>query len=163
MKKIWEKIIAFFSNLFKDKKTETATPAEVLKPLKDTHDYGLETANVLLASGDFGWEPKTVKKTVILANTDKCADKLTLVGMIAQWHGTGHSEWECLLAVWFIEAVKEAVKAKECADITILFNRDLTSGSAKMTQKEIARHLAPHFKKVAEIDNTLYVDLINPQ
>ena len=170
MKKIWElweKLITvletLFSKLFEDKKPQTATPAQVLKPLKENHDYGLQTAEILLASGDYGWETKTPKKTLILANTDKCANKLTLMGMVAQWHGTGHAEWECLLAAWLINAVKDATEAKEAADITHLFNVDLTSASGTMSQKEICRHLAPHFKKVSEFDNTLYVELINPQ
>lgn len=169
MKKIWEKIItvfdALFSKLFEEKKPETETPAEVLESIKyDTHNYGLETANILLASGDFGWEIKPFKKTVLLANTDKCANKLTLMGMFAQWHGTGHSEWECLLAVWFIEAVKEAFKSKECADITILFNRDLTSAAkGTFTHKEIYNHLIKSFEIISEDKDTILVSLKNPQ
>lgn len=109
---------------------------------------------------DYGWEkPDENHKKVILVNPDDCREKINGMGLISIWRGTGHSEWEALLAKWFIEAVKTAIENGEKeADITHMFNRDfLASKNRVFTKEQVYDHLIKWFSIVKDSDEELKV------
>lgn len=122
------------------------------------YNYGLDLLWVFLKSEDYGWtEPDKGHKKVILTNPLDCKEKISLMGMISAWRGTGHSEWEAILSGWFIQAVLEAIEqnANE-ADITHLFNRDFTASNNRVfTQAQVYDHLIKWFDIVEETDEVL--------
>lgn len=125
------------------------------------NDYGLNRLGFFLRSEDYGWsDPKPFKK-VTLVNLKECEDKISLMGLVSAWRGTGHSEWEFLLAGWFIHAVIEAQKNESTeADISMLFDRDLLARNDRIfTQKQIYAHLIPWFEIIEENANELKLRL----
>ena len=124
------------------------------------YDYGLTGLSIFLNGRDWGWEkPDENHKKVILVNPDDCREKINGMGLISIWRGTGHSEWEALLAKWFIEAVKTAIENGEKeADITHMFNRDfLASKNRVFTKEQVYDHLIKWFSIVKDSDEELKV------
>ena len=124
------------------------------------NNYGLNELSILLASNDYGWtEPDENHKKVILINPLDCKEKISLMGMVSIWRGTGHSEWEALLSGWFIKAVMDAIEQNvNEADITHMFNRDfLASNDLIFTQDQVYNHLIKWFDIVEETDEELRV------
>ncbi|MBR1540164.1 MAG: hypothetical protein IJ629_03190 [Clostridia bacterium] len=122
------------------------------------YDYGLDGLGILLMSNDYGWKiHKENQKKVILTNPLDCKEKITLLGMISAWRGTGHTEWEAILGWYFIKTVVNAIEHNETeADITSLFNRDfLASNNRVFTQKQVYSHLIKFFDIVEETDEVL--------
>ncbi len=102
--------------------------------------------NVGLRTGDYDWQEKPFKK-VILLNVSDC-QRISLTKLLKMWSGTGHVEWEYLLAGWFIMQVDEAVKeGQDEADITILFSRELSTSRGRVfTQQAVYNHLIKWFE-----------------
>ena len=121
---------------------------------------GLETIGLALSSRDYGWNVYENCKKVILTNPKEC-ENVQVLDLVSAWHGTTHSEWEFLLAGWFVMAVIRAVDSNnEEADITALFNRDLLAArNRKMTKEAIYKHIIPYFDIVEETDDVLKVKL----
>ena len=122
------------------------------------YNYGLDGLNIFLRSQDFGWtEPDESQKKVILTNPLDCKEKVSLMGMVSAWRGTGHSEWEALLGGWFIKAVIDAIENdSQEADITHLFNRDfLASRDRVFTKNQVYKHLIKWFDIVEENNEAL--------
>ncbi len=115
--------------------------------------------NVGLRTGDYDWQEKPFKK-VILLNVSDC-QRISLTKLLKMWSGTGHVEWEYLLAGWFLMQVDEAVKeGQDEADITILFSRELSaSRDRKFSQKKVYDHLIQWFKICDEGKKELKVRL----
>ncbi len=124
-----------------------------------THDYGLSILDTVLCTQDYGWYTKPSKK-VILTNPKECENKITVLGLVNEWKNTGHSEWEFLLAGWFVKCVLEALKNKsEEADITVLFNKDfLARKSLFFTKEQVYEHLIPYFNVIKETDDELRLE-----
>ena len=122
------------------------------------YDYGLGALRFLLMSRDYGWNAIDEEhKKVILTNPKDCENKITLMGMMSAWRGTGHTEWEALLAGWFIQAVIDAIDKDEGeADITHLFDRDLIAADNRIfTKEQVKNHLLKWFDIVEETDSAL--------
>lgn len=147
-----------FKHIFgKKHKGNMAEEVPMESVTEDTHhDYGLNNVGIALSSNDYGWNIKPYKQ-VILVNPKDCENKISVMSMVSAWRGTGHSEWEFLLAKIFVEAVVDAIENnKEEANITNLFNRDfLSSGDHIFSQKEVYDHLIPWFEIVEETDDEL--------
>lgn len=126
------------------------------KVIAKEHDYGLSILDNALSTENYGWYIKPFKK-VILTNPRECENKITVLGLVSEWKNTGHSEWEYLLAGWFIQSILEAKKnGLEQADITGLFNKDfLARKSLFFTKEQVYQHLIPYFKVVKETDDQL--------
>lgn len=105
-----------------------------------------------LGSNDYGWDERTEpKKRVILTNPEAVKDT-RLMSYVSAFKGTGHAEWEFLMAEFMIEAVGEALDTgKEC-DITVLFNTDFLAGARKnggysrrFTKDQVYKHIIKCF------------------
>ena len=126
------------------------------------YDYELGALRFLLMGGNFAWETREDEtKKVILVNPKACDEKITLSSMMAAWRGTGHTEWEAILAGLFVNAVVEALsKDEEEADITNLFNRDYkAAGGRRFTKEQVYDHLINWFDIVEETETTLKLKL----
>ena len=128
----------------------------------EIYDYELGALRFLLMSGNFAWETRENEtKKVILVNPKDCEKKITLSSMMAAWRGTGHTEWEAILAGLFVNAVVEALsKDEEAADITNVFNRDYKAvGGRRFTKEQVYDHLIKWFDIVEETETTLKLKL----
>lgn len=128
--------------------------------LEKPFDYGLDMIGLAIYTGDYGWDDKPFKK-VTLVNPKDCENKINLIGMMSRWRGTGHGEWEALLAWWFVDAVVNALKSEsDEADISALFDRDLLARNNRVfTQEQIYAHIIPSFEIVKDNDDGLWLKL----
>ena len=149
-------------------KKESIEPVETVNPQSHTaekaaaapapYDYGLSGLELFLSTHDYGWSvPDPSHKKVILVNPLDCKEKISLMGLVSAWRGTGHSEWEAILAHMFILSVLNAIESGENeADITLLFNRDFTASKDRVfTKEQVYNHLIGWFDIVEETDEVL--------
>ncbi len=111
-------------------------------------------------SGRLLWcckESKEKSKKVILTNPLDCKNKINLKGMIAKWKGTGHIEWEFILAGLFIHDVVNAIENDDQeADLTFMFNLDFHDKNGNtFTAQQVYDHLIKSFTIVDETDTEL--------
>lgn len=113
---------------------------------------------ILQNSKDYGWK-KVPYKHVILTNPKELIGRVSGEGLMAQWHGTGHAEWEAILALIFIQYVREAEKNDlDEIDITDLFSHDLkASNNRKMSADDVRKHISKSFKVVEETQDLIRV------
>ena len=105
-------------------------------------NYELENMEELLGGHNLGWTTPNKNVKVILVNPEDCKERITLSMIAKSWEGTGHKQWEVLLAGWFIKAVLEALdQNKKEADISLLFNRDFLAEGKYFSKKEVWEHL----------------------
>ncbi len=153
-----EKMMKLRSKIFGKQKSEHNNPVE--KGHERRHDYGLNSLNVLLATGDYGWSiPYKNVKRVILTNPKELKNKITLTGLISAWRGMGHAEWEAILADWLIMAVIYADERNlNEADITNMFNRDFYATESRVITKEnVFKHLMKTFDIHEETEDYIKV------
>ena len=118
-----------------------------------------------LSSKDYGWSNPDESVKVLLVNPATCADSsvFTTWNLMSMLHGTGHSEWEAIIADMLMLAVcewyKNGAKADEPADISRLFNRDfLASGNRMFTKDMVSTHLNRIFNtEKIDADGTRYL------
>lgn len=146
--------------LTKKNKEVSELPKEEENQVYSYHNYGLDTLDMGLRSGDYGWN-RTPFKKVTLVNVAQCKDRISVFGMASAWRGTGHSEWEYLLAGVFVMIVKEAIETnKDQADISVLFGRELTaSGNRVYTRQQVYDHLMDSFNIIHEDSEELKISL----
>ena len=127
----------------KTKATQAQTQAQATQEIvQPTFNYGVDMAGIYLRSNDFGWETDETAKKVILVNPLQCKEKVNFMGLVSAWRGTGHAEWEALLAYWFLTPVIEAIeKDEEEADISNCFNKELQSSKGKMSKEQVFAHI----------------------
>lgn len=135
-------------------------PVEVSPCDNQAHfDSGLHVLPIVLRSGDYYWSERISHKKVILCNPKDC-DKLTIWTVVSAWGGTGHLEWDFLLAGWFINAIQTALEAETEADISMLFCRDLFARNDKVyTSEQVYEHLLPSFEIIEENEKELRLNL----
>lgn len=124
---------------------------------KEPYDYGLREFKFAIRSGDYGWSEPTYHKKVFLVNPFDCKERINVMDLAERWKGTGHTEWEYLLAGMFLDAVLDAIEINsQRADITCMFDRDLTaSNGRKLTQAQIYELIIKSFDIVEENDDVL--------
>lgn len=149
-------MMKWLNELLSRKEPVSKSDTTDVKRVSIYHDYGLDMLKSGLASGDYGSSIKRYRN-VTLVNVSQCKDRVSVFGLVSAWRGTGHSEWEYLLAGMFIMSLLEAInKHEEEADITCLFNRDLTASGGKVfPQEEIYNHLIDWFGIVADTGDEL--------
>lgn len=159
--KIWKRLFGNGrNNELKEAAAEAPAPivSEEETIASAPYNYGLDGLWIFLSSRDYGWNTSDEShKKVILTNPRDCKEKISLMGMVSAWRGTGHSEWEALLGAWFIQAVLDALEndADE-ADITHMFNRDLLASNDRIfTKDQVYDHLIKWFDIVEETKDTM--------
>ena len=121
------------------------------------YDYGLHNPVLLTVGGDYGWSPQKPFRKVILTNVEDCRENISVWGCVSAWRGTGHSEWEFILAINFVNSVVKALENGESeADISPIFEHDLlASGGRVFTQKQIWDHIIRFFNIEDEDEQTI--------
>ncbi len=143
-------------------KKESTNDSNQDKRIDVYHDYGTSLLEYVLKSGDFEERIRGSQKKYILTNVEECKNKVSIFGLVTSWKGTGHMEWEYLLAAYFADTLMEALnKHQEEADITCLFDKDLMSkdGSKVFKQEDIYAHLIDWFNVESETDYEVRVSL----
>ena len=146
------------------------TPVELVEAEKEKekvseeqkpYDYGLDSLSFCLWTDDYGWNIDQEYKKVFLTNPHECKEKISVTMLISAWRGTGHSEWEFLMAGWFVKAVVEAIeKGYPEAEITPIFNRDfLASRGRVFTKEQVYNHIIRFFDIVEDTDDVLKLKL----
>lgn len=129
---------------------------------EDSEKWGLDILAIALHSKNYGWdnivEPE---KKYMLTDLDSYEGKINISTLAAHWRETGHSEWEYVLAAWTIYSVIDALKKNEdCADISLIFTRDLIAANERRFMKEqVYNHVMPSFEKVDEDAENIYLRL----
>ncbi len=157
--------MAFIRKIFRGKENESAnrlqTNNEVAQE-KKPFDYGMLSVAIGLSSNDYGWsEPVELPKHYILRDIDAYKEKVTVMGLVSAWRGTGHSEWEFLLAGIFISNLLEAWgEGKKEVDITTLFDRDLLATNNRVfTKEQVKEHIIKVFTIEDEDTDNIYLRL----
>ena len=156
LKEFWNRIFASKDVASNVSPSSVKVEDEIMTESTVPHDYGLDDIGIILLGQDYGWNIKPFKK-VTLVNPKDCENKIDLMGLVAIWRGTGHSEWESLLAYWFIKAVLEALNnGEDEADISMMFDRDFTASNDRIfTQEEVHKHILPWFETVSDTEEEL--------
>ena len=113
---------------------------------------------ILQNSKDYAWK-EVPYKHVILTNPKELIGHVSGEDLMARWHGTGHAEWEAILALIFIHSVKEAEKNDlDEIDITDIFSHDFqASNNRKMSAEDVRKHISKSFKVVEETPDLIRV------
>ena len=79
------------------------------------------------------------------------------INLATALQGTGHSEWEYMLAFLLVNSVRKAAAVDDEADISKMFDRSYTtaSGKKKMTADQILDHCMKIFTVVEESPEVL--------
>lgn len=118
-----------------------------------------------LSSGDYGWTEPDRSVKVFLVNPATCAENpfFSTWNLMSLLYGTGHTEWEALMADVLMQTIckwyKKGANAGEPVDISMLFNRDyLASGYRRFTMEQVSNHLNRVFNiEKVDDDGTRYV------
>jgi hypothetical protein len=118
------------------------------------------TLAAVLHSKDFGISPAyELPKRYILRQIDRIPKWLDLYQVMARFRELGKTEWEALLAYYFLNKIEEAEeKGENEADITGLFANDYSDVRGKKATKErVYEHVIGNFTQVEETDDTIYL------
>jgi hypothetical protein len=121
--------------------------------------FGMSLLNTALRSNDFGWTPAVpISKQYILTNAEEIRNSdIDLYQLVSLWRGTGHVEWEYIMAGFFLTKVIE-VAAGEEVNISQLFNKDMIASRDRVFTKEQAyEHLIKWFTVVNEDESNIYL------
>lgn len=107
---------------------------------------------------DYGQEKYVEKKHFVLTNPEAIKD-FSVMSLAADFRGTGHSEWEVLLAMWMLEAARKAVEENCECDVSQVFNAHLLASPKhdgedyrRLTPEDIWNHLNRFFIVEEESD-----------
>ncbi len=143
--------------------TELAATAQTISTVKSRIAEDSVIVGITLSSGDYGWEVTQDCPKILLSNTNECIanPNITTWNLMSVFRETGHVEWECVLAMIFMQALADAEEHGKEADITDLFNRDLYArGDRKFTSSQIARHMERWFETVKCADGVGYLRFV---
>ena len=110
---------------------------------------------------DYAWEEVPYKK-VILTNPQELIGRVNCVNLMSLWCGTGHGEWEAMLALIFIQSIEKAeANDLEEVDISSLFNHNLkASNNRNLPAEDVRQHLSKSFQVVEETPDLIRVRFI---
>ena len=117
--------------------------------VSDDDPYNEKFLLTILSSNDYAMYNIPHKKVVLCNPQDA---KITGIGLLSIWRGTGHVEWEALLAYLFIQHLKKAENHNlREVEITDMFSYDLNaSKNRKMTAEQVNKFLSKNFEVVEE-------------
>lgn len=112
--------------------------------------------NYEMMSKDIGFEDfnKNPRRVVIVNPND--AVNLRLMDYATALQGTGHTEWEYMLAFLLVNSIRKAAAVGDEADISKMFDKSYTAkGRKKMTADQILDHCMKIFTVVEESPEVL--------
>jgi len=116
--------------------------------------------SIALHSQDYGLSPAyQLPKRFILRQVGKIPEWLDLYQTMAIFRELGKTEWEALLAYFFLAKIEDAeAKGEDEADIPGLFANDyFDRRDKKVTKEQVYDHLIRFFTVVEETDDIIYL------
>ena len=158
-------MLDFFKRLIANAKNERAKETPETKNIFERYESDKLVVDLTLSSNDYGWGKTDENIKVKLVNPSACVEnpEFSTWNIMGMLFGTGHSEWEAILATVLMEAVCNWAKNKEenadeTVDISAMFNRDLISAKSIFTKSDIDKFLCRIFKtERIEPDGTKFV------
>ena len=112
--------------------------------------------NYEMMSKDINFEDINNNPRRVVIVNPKDAINLKLMDYANALQGTGHSEWEYMLAFLLVNSIREAATVGNEADISRMFDRSYTaSGKKKMTAEQILDHCMKIFTVVEDNSEVL--------
>lgn len=141
---------------------DNVSPYPTINPTDDDYEDLYDESHMMMIlkmSNDYAWKILVPKEKFILVNPQELFNYVTANKLMANWSGTGHIEWEALLAYLFINFLKEAeLKDLNEIDISPLFYIEMyASGNRKMTAEQVRNLIMPSFKVLKKTSEFIYV------
>ena len=142
-----------------DDVSQNVVTAEPCEPEQPQDPYDKDSLLFILSTRDYAWFKRNDEKKVILVNPKTFVNHVNGMALVSLWRGTGHAEWEALLAYLFIKHLEEADEQNLSeVDVSDMFNTDLkASKNREMTAEQVREHLAKHFEVVEELPEEVRV------
>ena len=117
-----------------------------------------------LRRGDFGWEERAEpEKRVVLTNPESL-EGVGIMSYVKAFRGTGHVEWEFIMATWMIDAVGKALETGDECDITVVFNTEFLAAPKRkgddyrrLSKEQVYEHLIKLFTIQEESEDMIKV------
>lgn len=126
---------------------------------------GRKTLQTVLCGGDYICKVTKPNCKVILSNVTECAENpnITILSIANAFKGTGHIEWEWLMADFIVRSISQAYENDvDSCDFSWLFNKSFSSKAGlSFSADEVRRHLSRYFSTVEiQPDGTEVVKLV---
>lgn len=115
--------------------------------------------NFALSNRDYGWEPYVERKRFILTNPEE-AQSVEYMAWVSAFRGTGHAEWEFLMAAWMVNAIREALETSGECNISRVFNTEFLASPRnegddyrRLKPEAVYNHIIKYFTIKKESEN----------
>jgi len=117
--------------------------------------------HLIVGLREIGWSEPHHSTIYILTDLEKYVEKVSVWGLMSVWREMGKSEWEFILSVWLMSALRKAWKeGLQETDITNLFNHDLLATNNRIkTRDQVIEHISKVFTVVEENDTEIRLTL----
>lgn len=158
----------------------TEETKRAMTPEEEDQFYGIDSKGVpgyefsVMDIRSIGVQYFPTKKRYILRDIDSLKLKVSVMGLISAWRGTGKSEWEFMMALLFMKPLRAAWnEGAEEADITQLFEAEFLAWPKNLPgektkeidgntyrvfdQEDVKKKVLPLFEIVDETDEAIYL------
>ena len=158
---------------------KTTEETKIMTPEEEDRFYGIDRNGVpghefvVMDLHSIGVQYFPIEKRYILRDIDSLKMRVSMMGLISAWRGTGKSEWEFAMALLFMKPLRAAWNdAKDEVDITHLFEAEFTAwptGRNEKTitvngntyrvfdQEDVKKKVLPFFEILEETEDTIYL------
>ncbi len=158
----------------------TETTKRAMTPEEEDRFYGIDRNGVpghefvVMDLHSIGVQYFPTEKRYILRDIDSLKMKVSMMGLISAWRGTGKSEWEFMMALLFMKPLRAAWNdGKDEVDITHLFEAEFLAWPKNLPgektkeidgntyrvfdQEDVKEKVLPFFEILEEKDDTVYL------
>ena len=159
---------------------KTTEETKIMTPEEEDRFYGINREGVpgyefvVMDLKSIGVCYLPTPKRYVLRDIDLLKMKVSMMGLISAWRGTGKSEWEFMMALLFMKPLRAAWnEGKDEVDITHLFEAEFTAWptgrSGEKTkeingntyrvfdQEDVKKKVLPFFEILEETDEAIYL------
>ena len=159
---------------------KTTEETKIMTPEEEDRFYGINREGVpgyefvVMDLKSIGVCYLPTPKRYVLRDIDLLKMKVSMMGLISAWRGTGKSEWEFAMALLFMKPLRAAWnEGKDEVDITHLFEAEFTAWptgcSGEKTkeingntyrvfdQEDVKKKVLPFFEILEETDEAIYI------
>lgn len=158
----------------------TEETKRAMTPEEEDRFYGIDRNGVpghefvVMDLHSIGVQYFPTEKRYILRDIDSLKMKVSMMGLISAWRGTGKSEWEFMMALLFMKPLRAAWNdGKDEVDITHLFEAEFLAWPKNLPgektkeidgntyrvfdQEDVKEKVLPFFEILEETDDTVYL------
>ena len=159
---------------------KTTEETKIMTPEEEDRFYGINREGVpgyefvVMDLKSIGVRYLPTPKRYVLRDIDSLKMRVSMMGLISAWRGTGKSEWEFAMALLFMKPLRAAWnEGKDEVDITHLFEAEFTAWptgcSGEKTkeingntyrvfdQEDVKKKVLPFFEILEETDEAIYL------